>query len=127
MQWNDLPVCKVNPGVSPNKEFKMKNGKNALRHCVALFSTTLAVAGTTSAATPDDRQLARSVEQAVSEAPLRYAEVKAVVTDGRVDLQGWVNAPNDVLIAMKQAAAVPGATSVVSSLRTWSSTEKYSY
>jgi osmotically-inducible protein OsmY len=50
-----------------------------------------------------------------------------VVTDGRVDLQGWVNAPNDVLLAMKQAAAVPGAKSVVSSLRTWSSTERYSY
>lgn len=105
----------------------MKNGKNALQHSIVIFGATLAAAGTTFAATPDDRLLAQSVEQAVSEAPLRYAEVKAVVTDGRVDLQGWVNAPNDVLIAMKQAAAVPGATSVVSSLRTWSSTEKYSY
>lgn len=105
----------------------MKNRLNTLQHSIVIFGATLAAVGTSFAATPDDSMLARRVEQAVSEAQLRYADVKAVVTDGRVDLQGWVNAPNDVLLAMKQAAAVPGAKSVVSSLRTWSSTERYSY
>jgi osmotically-inducible protein OsmY len=128
MPWNDPRAGGVNPLVPANKEYKMKNRmNNTLLGTIVIFGATLAAAGGAIAATPDDGMLARQVEQAVRDAQLRYAEVKAVVTDGRVDLQGWVNAPNDVLLAMKQAAAVPGAKSVVSSLRTWSSTERYSY
>jgi osmotically-inducible protein OsmY len=104
----------------------MKNRmNNTLLRTIVIFGATLATAGSAIAATPEDSMLARQVEQAVRDAQLRNAEVKAVVTDGRVDLQGWVNAPNDVLFAMKQAAAVPGTKAVVSSLRTWSSTERY--
>lgn len=104
----------------------MKSRMNGtLLGTIVIFGAMLADAGSAVAATADDSMLARRVEQAVRDAQLRNADVKVAVIDGRVDLQGWVNAPNDVLLAMKQAAAVPGTKAVMSSLRTWSSTEKY--
>jgi len=106
----------------------MKNRMNKLLGRIVFLGASLAASGAAIAATPGDySSLARSVEQAIADAELRNADVKAVVSDGRIDLQGWVNAPNDVLFAMKQAAAVPGVKDVVSSLRTWSSTERYDY
>jgi hypothetical protein len=103
----------------------MKNQLNTLLGHIVILGVALAPAGTAIAAAPDGSMLAQRVEQVLTGAQLRNADVKVVVTDGRVDLQGWVDAPNDVLQAMKLTAAVPGVETVVSSLRTWRSTERY--
>lgn len=103
----------------------MRTRLNTLLGRIVILAAPLAAAGASFAAAPDGGTLARRVEQAVMGAELRNADVKVVVTDGRVDLKGWVDAPNDVLVAMKQAAAVPGVKGVVSSLRTWRSSERH--
>jgi osmotically-inducible protein OsmY len=101
----------------------MNNRLKTLAPLLAL-ATALACGGAL-AASPDDSRLQQQVEQALGAAQLRHADVHAVVVNGKVSLRGWVDAPNDVLQAMKLTAAVPGVESVTSDLRTWRSTERY--
>jgi len=103
----------------------MNNHLNTLLGRLLILGAALAPAGTAFAAAHHDGTLAQRVEQALAEAPLRNADVQVVLTDGRVTLRGWVDAPNDVLAAMKEASAVPGVEAVASSLRTWRSTARY--
>ncbi|MDZ5457545.1 BON domain-containing protein [Azohydromonas lata] len=91
----------------------------------AVLGITLALGSGAQAATADDSRLQQQVEQALQAAQLRHADVHAVVVDGKVRLQGWVDAPNDVLQAMRLTAAVPGVDGVTSDLRTWRSSERY--
>ena len=90
-----------------------------------VLGITLAFGGGAQAASADDSRLQQQVEQALQGAQLRHADVRAVVANGKVHLQGWVDAPNDVLQAMRLTAAVPGVDGVTSDLRTWRSTERY--
>ena len=103
----------------------MKKQLNTLLSRTLVLGAMLTPAGTAFAAPPPDGALAQRVEQALAAAQLRNADVQVVLTDGRVTLRGWVDAPNDVLVAMKAASAVPGVQNVASSLRTWRSTARY--
>lgn len=98
-----------------------------LKTLAPLFALGVALAcgGIAEAASSDDSLLQQKVEQALQAAPLRHADVHAVVVNGKVNLRGWVDAPNDVLQAMRLTAAVPGVENVTSDLRTWRSTERY--
>lgn len=87
----------------------------------AVFAAALLAAGLAQAAPANDQALASQVEQTLEQAQLMNSDFKVVAHGGRVDLQGWVNAPSDVSEAIKIASAVPGVTLVQSNLRTWSS------
>ena len=89
------------------------------------LGAALAGGGVAQAAAPDDGRLQQQVEQALEAARLRHADVQAVVVNGKVNLRGWVDAPNDVLQAMRLTAAVPGVEGVTSDLHTWRSTERH--
>jgi osmotically-inducible protein OsmY len=102
----------------------MKNRLKTLALLV-LGVAALGCGGTTKAPSADDGKLAQQVEQALQAAQLRHADVHAVVMDGKVKLQGWVDAPNDVVQALRLTAAVPGVAGVTSELRTWRSSERY--
>lgn len=100
--------------------------KNSLKTLASLLVLGAALGGGAArAAAADDHRLAQQVQQALDAAPLRHAEVQAVVLDGKVSLRGWVDAPNDVLQAMRLTAAVPGVEGVTSELRTWRSSERH--
>jgi len=103
----------------------MNNQLNTLLSRILILGAVLAPAGTAFATAHQDGTLAQRVEQALTDAQLRNADVQVVLTDGRVTLRGWVDAPNDVLAAMKVASTVPGVEAVASSLRTWRSTARY--
>lgn len=102
----------------------MNNRLKTLVPALAL-GITLALGSGAQAASANDSRLQQQVEQALQAAQLRHADVQAVVVNGKVSLRGWVDAPNDVLQAMRLTAAVPGVESVTSDLRTWRSTERY--
>jgi osmotically-inducible protein OsmY len=102
----------------------MKNRSKTLAPLV-LGLAALGCAGIAQAAGAEDSRLAQQVQQALDAAQLRHADVHAVVLDGQVRLQGWVDAPNDVMQAMRLTAAVPGVAGVTSDLRTWRSSERY--
>ncbi|WP_157267860.1 BON domain-containing protein [Azohydromonas aeria] len=100
--------------------------KNSLKTLASLLALGAALGcGAARAAATDDGQLAQQVQQALDTARLRHADVQAMVVDGKVRLRGWVDAPNDVLQAMRLTAAVPGVERVTSELRTWRSSERY--
>lgn len=101
----------------------MKNSLNTLASLLVLGAAL--GGGAARAASTDDHRLAQQVQQALDAASLRHAEVQAVVLDGKVSLRGWVDAPNDVLQAMRLTAAVPGVEGVTSELRTWRSSERH--
>ena len=102
-----------------------KQRPTPLAPLASLALAALTFTGVAQAATPADGQLAQQVEQTLREAKLRHADVRAVVVDGKVNLRGWVDAPNDVLRAMQLAATVPGVEGVTSDLRTWRATERH--
>ncbi len=102
----------------------MNNRLKMLAPLLAL-GAALTCGGVAQAASADDSRLQQQVEQTLQAAQLRHADVRAVVENGKVNLQGWVDAPNDVLQAMRLTAAVPGVEGVTSNLRTWRSTERY--
>jgi osmotically-inducible protein OsmY len=102
----------------------MKNRSKLLAPLV-LGLAALGCAGIAQAAGAEDSRLALQVQQALDAAQLRHADVHPVVLDVKVRLQGWVDAPNDVVQAMRLTAAVPGVAGVTSDLRTWRSSERY--
>lgn len=102
----------------------MNNRLKTLAPLLAL-GAALTCGGVAQATSNDDSRLQQQVEQTLQAAQLRHADVRAVVVDGKVSLKGWVDAPNDVLQAMRLTAAVPGVEGVTSDLRTWRSTERY--
>lgn len=103
----------------------MKNQLNTLVGRILVLGAMVAPAGTTLAAPSADDALTQRIEQALASAQLRNADVQVTRIDGRITLRGWVDAPNDVLAAMKATMSVPGVQSVASSLRTWRSTARY--
>jgi osmotically-inducible protein OsmY len=102
----------------------MKNRLKTLA-LLALGVAAMGCGGLAQAASTDDGRIAQQVEQTLNAAQLRHADVRAVVVDGKVSLRGWVDAPNDVVQAMRLTAAVPGVERVTSELRTWRSSERY--
>jgi len=125
MRRNDPSARGVNIRAATSEEPKMNNQLNTLLSRILILGAALAPAGPAFAAPPQDSALAQRVEQALADAQLRNADVQVVLTDGRATLRGWVDAPNDVLAAMKAASSVPGVEAVASSLRTWRSTARY--
>lgn len=99
--------------------------KQTLLSGILVFGTAIASAHAASVEAPRADMLVQRIEQVVSEAHPGIADVQVVVNDGTVTLLGWVDAPNDVLFAMKAAKSVPGVEVVISNLRTWRSTAHY--
>ncbi|MFM2058789.1 MAG: hypothetical protein RLY71_3174 [Pseudomonadota bacterium] len=75
-------------------------------------------------ATSDDMALAQQVQQELLKAPkFQDADVDLVVrvTDGNVNLSGWIDKAPDDSSAHQAAMSVPGVKSVTSNFRAWSS------